>query len=76
MLRILLPAGRQHLIAHEPGVYDGRAGLDVFGDHGSSADGCAVADGDRSQDVGAIPKRAAAADVWMPSAVLRFARRS
>ena len=76
MLRLLLPAGRQHLVAHEPRVDDCGAGLDVFGYHGSSADGCAVADRDRPQNVGAVAQRAAAADVRVPSAVLRFARRS
>ena len=76
MLRLLLPAGRQHLVAHEARVDNGRAGLNVLGHHSSSADGCAVADGDRSEHVGAVPKRAAAADVWVPSAVLRFACRA
>ena len=60
MLRLLLPAGRQHLVAHEPRVDDRRAGLDVFGYHGASANRRAVADGDRSEHVGAVPKRACA----------------
>ena len=76
MLRLLLPAGRQHLVAHEPRVDDRRAGLDVFGYHGASANRRAVADRDRTQNVGTVAQRAAAADVWVPSAVLRFARRS
>ena len=58
MLRLLLPAGRQHLVAHEARVDDRRAGLDVLGDHSSSADRRAIADCDRPQDVGAVPKRA------------------
>ena len=60
MLIILLPAGRQHLVAHEPGVYDCGAGLDVLGHHSTSANRRAVADGDRSEHVGAVPKRACA----------------
>ena len=76
MLRLLLPAGRQHLVAHEARVDDRRAGLDVLGDHGARADRRAVADRDRSEHIGAVAQRAAAADVRVPSAVLRFARRS
>ena len=76
MLRILLPAGRQHLVAHEPRVDDRRAGLDVLGDHSAGANRRAVADRDRPQNIGAVAQRAAAADVRVPSAVLRFARRS
>ena len=76
MLSLLLPAGRQHLVAHEARVDNGRAGLDVLGHHSSSADGCAVADGDRSEHVGAVAQRAAAADMRVPSAVLGFASRS
>ena len=58
MLRLLLPVGRQHLVAHEARVDDRRAGLDVLGDHSSSSHRRAVADRDRSQNVGAVPKRA------------------
>ena len=76
MLRLLLPAGRQHLIAHEARIDNGRAGLDVSGYHGSTANRRTVADRDRPQNIGAVAQRAAAADVWVPSAVFRFARRS
>ena len=76
MLRLLLPARRQHLVAHEARVDNGRAGLDVLGHHSSSPDRGAVADRDRPQNVGAVAQRAAAADVRVPSAVLRFACRS
>ena len=76
MLRLLLPAGRQHLVAHEARVDDRRAGLDVLGDHGARADRCAVADRDRPEHVGAVAQRTAAADVRVPSAVLGFACRA